>query len=79
MDRAFRLALVALVLSAPALAGCGDSGATGTVERSAEAVQSDNRGQDAMREYMQSKSKKPAKAEKAAKVEAKETEAPKPE
>ncbi|WP_165251023.1 hypothetical protein [Paludisphaera soli] len=79
MHRAFRFARLTFVLIAPALAGCGDSDSAGAVDRSTEAVQADNRGQDAMREFMQSKSKKPAKAEKAAKVEKKEAEVEKPE
>lgn len=65
MNRGFRIAPVVLILAAPMLTGCGDSSETGAVDRTVEAVKADNRGQDAMREYMQSK-KGGSKAAKAA-------------
>lgn len=49
-----------LVLTLVPLAGCGDESTT--VEQSPEAKKADNSGQDAMREYMQSKSKSKSKA-----------------
>ncbi|AMV38125.1 hypothetical protein [Planctomyces sp. SH-PL62] len=55
MNRGFRFAPVPFILAAAVLAGCGESAETGGVDRTAEFVKADNRGQDAMREYMQSK------------------------
>lgn len=61
-----------LALTLVPLAGCGDEATT--VEQSPEAKRADTSGQDAMREYMQSKSKSKAKGKAEAKPEAKPEE-----
>ncbi|MDG3002350.1 hypothetical protein [Paludisphaera mucosa] len=55
MDRKFRIALAAAVAASWSISGCGDSGSTSTAERSAEAIKTDAKGQDAMKEFMQGK------------------------
>jgi hypothetical protein len=49
------IAPVVIVIAAGSACGCGGSDDSGPVQRSEEAIKSDNKGQDAMKEFMQSK------------------------
>lgn len=55
MHRKSWIALVVLVVASGGSWGCGGSDEGGPVQRSEEAIKSDNKGQDAMKEFMNSK------------------------